>query len=108
MSAVRIPPIPLSMRRESLSVSLQLADGTFSEPVTVPHCRIDRSARLSPNDWQLTAGCSARVFIDATEWGGPLREGDLVLFDGQEHAVASVSRCDHPDGTPHHWEADVE
>ena len=72
-----------------------------------PRCRGDRGASLSPNDYQLTAGCTARVFVDATEYGGDLLEGDLVGFDGEWHAVEKVSRCDHPDGSPHHWEADV-
>ncbi len=107
MSAVRVPPIPAFMRQESLSVIRQTDEG-FAEPVEVPRCRIDRGASLSPNDYQLTAGCSARVFIDATEYGGELYEGDLVEFDGERHAVASVQRCDHPDGAPHHWEADVQ
>lgn len=107
MSGVRIPPIPALMRQETLTISRQTGDG-FSDPVEVPRCRIDRSARLSPTDYQLTAGCSARVFIDATEYAGQVSEGDLIGFDGELHAVAAVQRCDHPDGTPHHWEADVQ
>ena len=85
MSAVRIPPIPAFMRQESLRVIRQTEDG-FSDPVAVERCRIDRSARLSPTDY----------------------EGDLLEFDGEKHAVASVQRCDHPDGTPHHWEVDAQ
>lgn len=107
MSAVRIPPIPAFMRQESLSVIRQTEDG-FADPVAVSRCRIDRSARLSPNDYQLTPGCFARVFVDATEYSGEIAEGDLLEFDGERHAVASVQRCDHPDGTPHHWEVDAQ
>lgn len=103
---MRIPPIPAFCRREQVEVERQ-EEGGFGEPVAVPRCRVERSARLSPNDWQLTAGCSARVYIDATEYGGELAEGDLISFDGERHAVAAVKRLDHPDGTPHHWEADV-
>ena len=106
MSVVRIPPIPRIVRNETVQVRRQGGDG-FGEPVAVPRCRVDRSASLSPNDYQLTAGCEARVFIDATEYDGDLLEGDLVGFDGEWHAVEKVDRCDHPDGTPHHWEADV-
>ena len=94
------------MRNETVRVRRQQGDG-FGEPVDVPRCRVDRSASLSPNDYQLTAACTARVFVDATEYDGDLLEGDLVGFDGEWHAVAEVDRCDHPDGTPHHWEADV-
>ncbi|WP_417801709.1 hypothetical protein [Thermophilibacter provencensis] len=104
---MRVPPIPRMMRQEAVTVWRQRPEGGFSASVEVPRCRVDRSGRLSPNDYQLTPGCSARVFIDATEYRGELAEGDLVGFDGERHAVASVSRCDHPDGTPHHWEADV-
>lgn len=107
MSAVRIPPIPAFMRQESLRVIRQTEDG-FSDPVVVERCRIDRSARLSPTDYQLTPGCFARVFIDATEYSGDIAEGDLLEFDGEKHAVASVQWCDHPDGTPHHWEVDAQ
>lgn len=103
---MRFPPIPRVVRQESVSVRRQTEDG-LGEPVTVPRCRVDRSASLSPNDYQLTPGCTARVFVDATEYAGDLFEGDVVEFDGEGHAVASVRRCDHPDGTPHHWEADV-
>ena len=104
---MRFPPIPRIVRQESVSIRRQTEDG-FGEPLAVPRCRVDRSASLSPNDYQLTPGCTARVFIDATEYDGELYEGDLVEFDGEDHAVASVQRCDHPDGTPHHWEADVQ
>lgn len=104
---MRIPPIPAFMRREQVELERQTAD-SFAEPVAIPRCRVDRSAALSPNDYQLTSGCSARVFIDATEYQGEVMEGDLIGFDGEKHAVASVQRCDHPDGTPHHWEADVQ
>lgn len=107
MSAVRIPPIPRMMRQEGLTLRRQ-REGGFGEPVAIARCRIDRSARLAPNDYQLTPGCTARVFIDATEYRGEVAEGDLVEFDGEQHAVASVSRCDHPDGTPHHWEVDAQ
>lgn len=103
---MRLPPIPALLRQEQLSIRRQV-EGGFGEPVAVPRCRIDRSAQLSPNDYQLTPGCSARAFIDATEYDGEIYEGDLVEFDGEAHAVASVQRCDHPDGTVHHWEADV-
>ncbi len=106
MSEVRIPPIPRVVRNEAVRVRRQ-EGGDFGEPVDVPRCRVDRSASLSPNDYQLTAGCTARVFVDATEYDGDLLEGDLVGFDGEWHAVEKVSRCDHPDGSPHHWEADV-
>lgn len=98
--------IPPFLRQETVTLERQ-SDGGFEPPVEIPRCRVDRSARLSPNDYQLTAGCSARIFVDATEYGGAIREGDIVGFDGERHAVASVQRCDHPDGTPHHWEADV-
>ena len=96
------------LRCETVVIKRQ-EDAGYGEPVhiVVERCRIDRSSALSPNDYQLTAGCSARVFIDATEYDGDLLEGDLVGFDGEWHAVASVDRCDHPDGTPHHWEANV-
>lgn len=104
---MRIPPIPALMRQETLTVERQDGDG-FTAPVAVPRCRIDRSAALAPNAYQLTQGCTARVFIDATEYDGQLAEGDLVGFDGERHAVARVQRCDHPDGTVHHWEADVQ
>ena len=107
---MRIPPIPAVMRRETVQVLRQAESdygGTYGEPVEVPRCRVDRSGALSPNDHRLTPGCSARVFIDATEYAGGLREGDLVRFDGEDHAVAAVDRCDHPDGTVHPWEADV-
>lgn len=107
MSAVRIPPIPAFMRREALTIERQTEKG-LAAPVDVPRCRIDRGAALAPNDYQLTAGCSARVFIDATEYAGQVSEGDLIGFDGELHAVAAVQRCDHPDGTPHHWEVDVQ
>lgn len=104
---MRIPPIPAFLRRESLRIIRQAGDG-FSDPVAVERCRIDRSARLSPTDYQLTPGCLARVFIDATEYSGDIAEGDLLEFDGEKHAVASVQRCDHPDGAPHHWEVDAQ
>lgn len=103
---MRIPPIPRLMRNEALQIRRQEGDG-FGEPVDVPRCRIDRSASLAPNQYQLTEGCTARVFVDATEYAGDLLEGDLVGFDGEWHAVSSVNRCDHPDGAVHHWEADV-
>lgn len=95
------------MRREALTIERQTEKG-LAAPVDVPRCRIDRGAALAPNDYQLTAGCSARVFIDATEYAGQVSEGDLIGFDGELHAVAAVQRCDHPDGTPHHWEVDVQ
>lgn len=95
------------MRREEIGIERQAGDG-FADPVAVPRCRIDRSAALAPNAYQLTQGCTARVFIDATEYAGELAEGDLVSFDGERHAVARVQRCDHPDGAVHHWEADVQ
>ncbi len=104
---MRFPPIPRFVRRESLEIIRQGRDG-FGDPIPVSNCRIDRSASLSPNDYQLTAGCTARIFVDATEYSGDIYEGDIVEFDGEKHAVASVQRCDHPDGTPHHWECDVE
>lgn len=103
---MRIPPIPRMLRTEALQVVPQSEDG-FGEPVDVARCRIERAASLSPNDYQLTEGSIARVFIDATEYSGDLVEGDLVRFDGADHAVSSVARYDHPDGSPHHWEADV-
>ena len=104
---MRIPPIPPFMRCESIDLKRQTESG-FGEPEAIDRCRIDRSAQLSPNDYQLTAGCSARVFIDATEYAGQVSEGDLIGFDGELHAVVAVQRCDHPDGTPHHWEVDVQ
>lgn len=104
---MRIPSIPTFMRQSTVRVWRQFDDGSHHGPFEVPRCRIDRSASLSPNDYQLTAGCSARVLIDATEYAGAIAEGDLIAFDGERHAVASVQRCDHPDGTPHHWEVDV-
>lgn len=107
MSAVRIPPIPAFMRREKVVLTRQTELGMHG-PFPIERCRIDRSARLSPNDYQLTPGCLARVFIDATEYSGDIAEGDLLEFDGEKHAVASVQRCDHPDGTPHHWEVDAQ
>lgn len=107
MIAVRIPPIPRFMRGEAVELRSQSEGGGFGEPVRVPRCRVERGASLSPNGYQLTPGCSARVIVDATEYGGELLEGDLVGFDGEWHAVASVSRIDQPGGRPHHWEADV-
>lgn len=104
---MRIPPIPAFMRRESIDVIRQTNDG-FADPVTVMRCRIDRSAMLSPNDYQITPGCRARVFVDATEYAGEIAEGDLIEFNGEKHAASSVKRCDHPDGTPHHWEVDAQ
>lgn len=103
---MRIPAIPPFLRQEAVTLERQAENG-FEPPVEIARCRVDRSARLSPNDYQLTAGCSARVFVDATEYGGEIREGDLISFDGDRHAAASVTRCDNPDGTPHHWEVDV-
>lgn len=97
------------MRCETVELYRQFVDGSsFHGPFEIPRCRIDRSASLSPTDYQLTSGCYARVFIDATEYPGEVMEGDLIAFDGEKHAVASVQRCDHPDGTPHHWEVDVQ
>lgn len=107
MSGVRIPPIPAFLRQEPVRLWRQHPDGSFHGPFEVPRCRIDRSAQLAPNDYQLTEGGTARVLIDATEYGGEIAEGDLVGFDGVRHAVASVKRCDHPDGTPHHWEVEA-
>ena len=106
MRAVRFPPIPALVRQELVEV-LRQEEGGFSEPVAVPRCRVDRAGQLSPNDWQLTAGCTARVLVDATEYAGELVEGDLVRFGGEDHAVAKASRIDNPDGTPHHWELEV-
>ena len=48
------------------------------------------------------------MLIDATEYAGSIAEGDIIGFDGERHAAARVQRCDHPDGTPHHWEVDVQ
>ena len=56
----------------------QSEGGGFDEPVRIPRCRVERGASLSPDDYQLTPGCSARVIVDATEYGGELLEGDLV------------------------------
>ena len=103
---MRFPPIPAFVRQEA--VQLRSQDGeSYSAPIDIPRCRVDRSSQLAPNDYQLTEGSTARVFIDATEYSGDLVEGDLVRFDGEDHAVSSVARYDHPDGSPHHWEADV-
>lgn len=110
MSAVRVPPIPRALRGEAVTVRRQAEGdygGTFGEPVEVPRCRVERQGALAVTEYQLTPGCSARVFVDATEYAGDIREGDLVGFDGEDHAVASVARYDQPDGSPHHWEADV-
>lgn len=104
---MRIPPIPRVMRQETISLRRMDDGGGYAQPVEVPRCRVDRAAGLAPNDWQLTQGCTARVLIDATEYGGDVAEGDLVVFDGESHAVASVKRIDHPDGTCHHWEIDA-
>ena len=107
---MRFPPIPALVRQETVTLRRQVESdygGTFGEPVEVPRCRVDRSAALSPDDRRLTPGCSARVYIDATEYAGSITEGDLVGFDGEDHVAATVTRCDHPDGTPHHWEVDA-
>lgn len=103
---MRIPPIPALVRRETVLLRHQGERGP-GDPVVVNRCRVDRSARLSPNAYQMTPGCSARVFIDATEYAGEVFEGDLLGFDGEWRAAAQVSRVDHPDGTPHHWEVDA-
>ena len=104
---MRIPPIPALLRQETINLFHQTESG-YSSPITIPRCRVDRSAQLSPNDYELTIGCIARVFIDATEYVGEIYEGDLIEFDGEKHSVSTVNRCDHPDGTVHHWECDVQ
>lgn len=107
---MRFPPIPRAMRCERVRLQRQAESdygGTFAEPVEVERCRVERSAALRPTEYQLADGCTARVFIDATEFDGAISAGDLVTFDGYGHAVASASRYDNPDGTPHHWEVDV-
>ncbi len=104
---MRIPPIPPVMRQEEISLRRMDDGGGYAPAVTIPRCRVDRAAGLAPNDWQLTQGCTARVLVDATAYGGEIAEGDLVTFDGEDHAVASVKRIDHPDGTCHHWEVDA-
>lgn len=99
--------MPRVMRQEEIGLRRMSDGGGYDPEVRIPRCRVDRAAGLAPNDWQLTQGCAARVLVDATEYAGEIAEGYLVAFDGEDHAVASVKRIDHPDGTCHHWEVDA-
>lgn len=104
---MRFPPIPWTLRPEAVGIRRQDGEGGHGEAVTVRRCRVDRAGSLAPRDWQLTQGRTASVLIDATEYAGELDEGDLIVFDGADHAASRVVRVDNPDGTCHHWEVDA-
>ena len=103
---MRFPPIPAFVRQEAVQLRSQDGEG-YSAPIDIPRCRVDRSSQLAPNDYQLTEGCVARVFVDATEYKGEILEGDLVGFDNSWFAASRVGRYGNPDGSVHHWEVDV-
>lgn len=115
LGAVRLAPIPASVLPSAMAYRAMVESehgDEWGEAVTVTGVRFARTAEFSADRYQFREGSRGLVFVDALNSAadGPLEvpEGAEVTVDGGEPMEAvRVTRFDHFDGTPHHWEVEV-
>ena len=121
LGGVRLTPLPRSVLPSVMEVRAPVADSEYgdewSDPVTVSHVRFQRAADLAlvsvggaQPGYVFRDGSRGLVYVDAATSEGAFEvpEGSRVSVDGGDAMeVARVTRCDHMDGTCHHWELEV-
>lgn len=121
LGGIRLAPLSESLLPSTVVVRERVEDdehgGSFSEQYSIAHVRFDRTSAIAAEasggaqgGYVVATGSRGRIYIDAETSVGArqIAEGARVSVDGgPEMEAVRVDRCDHLDGTPHHWEVEV-
>ena len=102
-------PIPRAALPDTMTVRLQLDDGTFGEPAVIAGVRLDEIQRESDDEHRAADGGAGTVFVDAVNSAGAcaVPVGSRVAVRGGGCIVRRCHRCEDLFGRCHHWELEV-
>jgi len=102
-------PIPRAALPDTMTVRLQLPDGSFGEPAVIAGVRFD-AVQSAVGDAHRSADAGAgTVFVDAANSAGAFEvpAGSRVAVRGHSFLVRECHRCEDLFGRVHHWELEV-
>lgn len=107
MRSVR--PIPRGALPDTMTVRLQMADGSFGEPRIVAGVRFERTQRAVDDGHRSADAGGGTVFVDAVNSVGAFEvpAGSRVAVGGRSMLVAESHACCDLFGRVHHWELKV-
>lgn len=102
-------PMPRAALPDTMSVRLQMADGSFGEPAVIAGVRFDMAQSVSGDAHRSADAGSGTVFVDATNSAGAFEvpAGSRVAVRGHSYLVRKCHRCEDLFGRCHHWELEV-
>lgn len=107
MRSVR--PIPRGALPDTMTVRLELADGTYGEPAIIANVRFEETQSMTGDAHRSADGGAGKVFVDAVNSIGAfdIPAGSRVAVRGRSMVVRKVHRCEDLFGRVHHWEVEV-
>ena len=102
-------PIPRAALPDTMTVRLQLDDGSFGEPAVIVGVRFDETQGESDDEHRSADGGAGTVFVDAVNSAGAFEVpvGSRVAVRGHSYIVRKCHRCEDLFGRCHHWELEV-
>lgn len=121
LGGIRLAPLPASVLPSTLSVEEPIEDdeygGGYEDAYQIRRVRFSRATEFAVTQadgavsgYVFADGAKGIVYVDAANSVGAreVPERSRVTVDGGEPMeVVRVTRCDHLDGTCHHWELEV-
>lgn len=120
LGGVALAPMPASTLPSTLTVLVPVESEygeDYDEPREVTNVRFARTTEFSLMDgvgvqsgYVFQDGSKGLVYIDAATSGGafePPERAEVRVDGGEPMTVVKVTRHDHLDGSPHHWEVEV-
>ncbi len=102
-------PIPKAALPDTMTVRLQLGDGSFGKPQVIAGVRLDAAQSASDDAHRSADAGAGRVFVDDVNPAGAFEvpAGSRVAVRGHSYFVRKCNRCEDLFGRCHHWELKV-
>ena len=107
MRSVR--PIPRGALPDNMTVRLELADGSYGEPVIIAGVRFEETQSMTDDAHRSADAGAGTVFVDAVNSIGAFEvpAGSRIAVRGRSYIVRKVHRYEDLFGRVHHWELKV-
>lgn len=121
LGGVRLAPLPVSVLPSTMVVREPAGEdeygGSCAEPYEIAHVRFSAASEFTLQQsggaqagYVFAEGAKGVIYVDAAN-SSPAREvperSVVTVDDGEPMMVRRVTRCDHLDGSCHHWELEV-